>query len=103
MIRCSLFRLHSIKELYPDLDRAGIARNTPSQGMVDFHSFRITYTALVVKLGLTSKRLRLSTTQHTRPDNEHIRKSKENGRLQDVAEVIWDVVFLGPPSQISAK
>ncbi len=80
------------RDFYVDLDKAGIARNIPGQGKVDFHALRITHTTLVVESGATVKEAQ-ALARHSNPNltmNTYARVRNE--RLSEITELVGDAL-----------
>ncbi len=87
------------REFYRDLDRAGIARNVPGLGKVDFHALRTAYTTLLVESEATLKEAQ-SLARHSDPRlTMNVYAKARTDRLQEVAQTVGDALNLEAESQ----
>lgn len=73
----------SVKTLYRDLERAGVARETV-EGVFDFHAFRVTYASLLEE-GRVSLKVRQGLLDHSKPEitlNVYTRARLRNAQAQ---------------------
>ena len=86
---------HATRMLRMDTDKAEIPYWT-SEGKVDFHSLRVSYTSMVIESGATVKEAQ-SLARHSTPNlTMNIYAKARTGRLHDVAEMVGQMIESQP-------